>query len=164
MAKDQMGLRLAGSEASARAYDRAVSDYWGLTGDPVGALKQALAEDPAFVLGAAAIAGLFLVGGFRGDHPEVAHALAAAERALPASRRERMHVGAVRAWAEGGSIDATLVWESILVEQPTDALALRFLQDAYFFLGQSLAIRDSAARVLPAWDRGHPLASFVLGA
>ena len=80
MAKDQLGLSLAGSDASARAYDRAVSDYWGLTGDPVGALKQALADDPAFALGAAAIAGLFLIGGFRDDHPEVAGALAAAER------------------------------------------------------------------------------------
>jgi hypothetical protein len=75
-----------------------------------------------------------------------------------------MHVGAVEAWADGRSTDAALVWEAILVEGPTDALALRFLQDAYFFLGQSLAIRDSAARVLPGWDRDHPLASFVLGA
>ena len=82
MAKDQLELPLAGSDASAQAYDRAVSDYWGLTGDPVGALKQALVDDPAFALGAAAIAGLFLVVDFRGDHPEVAGALAVAERGL----------------------------------------------------------------------------------
>ncbi len=165
MAKDQLGLPLAGSDASARAYDRAVSDYWGLTGDPVGALKQALARDPAFVLGAAAIAALFLIGGFRGDHPEVVGAIAATERGLPnASPREKLHIAAGRAWAEGRPIDATLIWETILVDWPTDALALRFAQDAYFFLGQSQAIRDSVARVLPAWDRSHPLASFVLGA
>ena len=165
MARDQLGLPLAGSEASAQAYDRAVSDYWGLTGDPVGALKPALAADPDFALGAAAIAGFFLIGGFRGDHPEVVGALAAAKRALPhASERERLHVAAIEAWAEGRSIDATLAWEAILVDWPTDALALRFGQDAYFFLGQPLAIRDQVARVLPAWDRGHPLASFVLGA
>jgi tetratricopeptide (TPR) repeat protein len=165
MAKDQLGLPMTGSEASAQAYDRAVSDYWGLTGDPVGVLKQALADDPAFALGWAAVAGLFLIGGFRGDHPEVVGALAAAERGLPgASRREQMHVAALKAWAEGRSIDATLVWEAILVEWPTDTLALRLSQDAYFFLGQSPAIRDSAARALPAWDRSHPLTSFVLGA
>ena len=45
----------------------------------------------------------------------------------------------------------------------TDALALRLAEDAYYFLGQSLAIRDCAARVLPAWDRDNPLTSFVLG-
>ncbi len=165
MAEDQLGLPLAGSEQAARAYDRAVADYWGLTGDPVGALKPALAADPSFVLGAAAIAGLFLIGGFRGDHAEVVGAIAAAERALPrASPRERLHVAAVKALADGRSIDATLAWEAILTDWPTDALALRFAQDAYFFLGQSLAIRDSIARVWPAWERGHPLASFLLGA
>jgi hypothetical protein len=165
MARDQLGLPLTGSDESARAYDRALSDYWGLTGDPVGALKGALADDPGFILGATAVAGLFLIGGFRGDHPEVTGALAAAEGALAhASARERLHVAAVRAWAEGRSIDATLAWEAILTDWPTDALALRFGQDAYFFLGQSLAIRDSVARVWPAWERGHPLTSFVLGA
>ncbi len=165
MASDQMGLPLAGSGESARSYDRAVADYWGLTGDPVGVLKQALAADPTFGLGATAIAGLFLIGGFRGDHPEVRNAIAAAERALPlASAREKLHLGAVKAWADGRSDDATLAWEAILVEWPTDALAVRFAQDAYFFLGRSLAIRDSIARVLPAWERGHPLTSFVLGA
>ena len=165
MAKDQLGLALAGSEESARVYDRAVSDYWGLTGDPVGVLKQALAADPSFVLGAAATAGLFLIGGFAGDHPEVVAAIVSAESARSgASDREDLHVAAVKAWAQGRSIDATLAWEAILTDWPTDALALQFAQDAYFFLGQSLAIRDSVARVLPAWERGHPLTSFVLGA
>ena len=37
------------------------------------------------------------------------------------------------------------------------------MQDAYFFLGRSAAIRDCAERVLPAWDRDNPLAGFVLG-
>lgn len=165
MAKDQLGLTLTGSDESARAYDRAVMDYWGVTGDPVGALKGALAQDPGFVLGAAAVAGFFLIGGFRADHPEVVSALAAAERALPgATPRERLHFAAVKAWAEGRARDATLAWEAILVDWPTDALALRLAQDAYFFLGQSLAIRDSIARVWPMWERGHPLTSFVLGA
>ena len=49
MAKDQQGLTLAGSNVSAAAFDRAVADYYGLTGDPVGVLKQALAVDPGFV-------------------------------------------------------------------------------------------------------------------
>ena len=83
MAKDQQGLTLAGSPQSAEAFDRAVADYFGLTGDPVGILKQALANDPDFALGAVAVAGLFMIGGFRGDHPEVTAALAAAEAGDP---------------------------------------------------------------------------------
>ena len=165
MAKDQQGLTLAGSPQSAEAFDRAVADYFGLTGDPVGILKQALKNDPDFALGGVAIAGLFMIGGFRGDHPEVTEALAAAESAMRgASSRERMHLAAVKAWSEGRSPEAAQVWEAILKDWPTDALAFRFGQDAYLFLGRSLSIRDSAARVLPVWDRDNPLTSFVLGA
>ncbi len=133
--------RLAGS---AEAFDRAVADYYGLTGDPVGILKQAVERDPAFALGGVAIAALYLIGGFRGDHPEVTNALAAAEAAIGgASSRERRHLAAAKAWAAGRTFEATLVWEDILVDHPTDALALRFAEDAYFFLGQSSAFAIS---------------------
>ncbi len=165
MAKDQQGLPLAGAPESAAAFDRAVADYWGLTGDPVGALKGALAADPSFALGAIAIADLFLIGGFRGDHAEVTKALAAAEAAIgAASERERRHLAAAKAWASGRVFDGERIWDDIIADHPTDALALRLVEDAHFFHGHSLAIRDSAARVLPAWERGNPLTSFVLGA
>jgi len=165
MAKDQQGLTLAGSPASAAAFDRAVADYYGLTGDPVGVLKQALADDPAFALGAVAIAGLYMIGGFRGDHPEVVGALAAAEAAAEcASGRERLHIDAARAWAANRPSEALSAWETILTDWPTDALALRFAQDGYYFLGRPFEMRDSVARALPAWERDNPLTSFVLGA
>ena len=164
MARDQQGLTLTGSPKSAAAFDQAIAEYYGLTGDPVGILKQALARDPEFALGGAAIAALYMIGGFRGDHPEVAKALGAAEQTIGrATERERRHLAAASAWAEGKTSQAILSWETILVDHPTDALALRLAQDAYFFLGRSVAIRDCAARVLPAWERGNPLASFVLG-
>jgi hypothetical protein len=164
MAKDQQGLMLAGAPESAVAFDRAIADYYGLTGDPVGVLKSALARDPEFALGAVAIAALYMIGGFRGDHREVKSALRAAEAAAGrASERERRHLAAAREWARGETSQAILGWEKILADYPTDALALRLAQDAYFFLGRSAAIRDCAARVVPAWDRDNPLASFVLG-
>ena len=109
MAKDQQGLALAGSSASAEAFDHAVADYFGLTGDPVGALKTALASDPAFALGGVAIADLFMIGGFRGDHPEVSGALAAADAAIGgASSREKLHLAAAKALSAGRASDALL--------------------------------------------------------
>ncbi len=165
MPRDSFGLALTGAPASAEAYDRAVADYWGLTGAPVGRLQRALEADPAFALGATAIAALFLVGGFRGDAPEVLRALAAAHAAEGgANGRELGHLAAVDAFAAGRLYEAANRWENILVEYPCDALALRLVQDAYFFLGESLAIRDSLARVAPFWDEAHPLHSFILGA
>ena len=106
-----------------------------------------------------------MIGGFRGDHPEVVKALGAAEpairprlgaRAAPSRRRQAPGRKARPRRRSSG-------WETILVDHPTDALALRLAQDAYYFLGRSLAIRDCAARVLPAWDRDNPLTSFILG-
>jgi tetratricopeptide (TPR) repeat protein len=164
MAKDQQGLTLAGTPESAAAFDRAIADYYGLTGDPVGVLKAALGRDPGFALGGVAIAALYMIGGFRGDHPEVVSALSAAEAAMGrASARERRHLAAAKAWARGLTSQAIVGWEAILADYPTDALALRLVQDAYFFLGRSAAIRDCAERVMLAWDRDNPLASFVLG-
>jgi len=164
MAKDQQGLGLSGAPGSAAAFDRAIADYYGLTGDPVGALKSALARDPDFALGGVAIAAFYMIGGFRGDHPEVVNALGAAEAAIGgASERERRHLAAAKAWAAGETSRAILGWETILNHHPTDALALRLAQDAYFFLGRPVAIRDCAARALKAWDRDNPLTSFVHG-
>jgi tetratricopeptide (TPR) repeat protein len=164
MARDQQGLALAGAPESAGAFDRAMADYYGLTGDPVGVLKSALARDPGFALGGIAIAALTMIGGFRGDHPEVMSALRAAEAGIGrSSQREQNHLAAAKAWAGGEFSQAILEWERILADHPTDALALRLVQDAYFFLGRSAAIRDCAERVLPAWDRDNPLAGFVLG-
>ncbi|MGO8799720.1 MAG: tetratricopeptide repeat protein [Roseiarcus sp.] len=164
MARDQQGLEVAGAPASTDALDRAVDDYLAWKGDPIGVLQEAVDRDPAFTLGSSAIASLFLLNGFRGDSPAVTRALGAAEAAIGgASSRERRHLAAAKAWAAGWIVGATDVWEDILVDHPTDALALRFAHDSYFYLGHSLSIRDSVARVLPAWDRANPNYGFVLG-
>jgi tetratricopeptide (TPR) repeat protein len=164
MPHDQQGLPLTGAPASAVAFDRALADYYGLTGDPVGALKGALAADPGFALGGVGVAGLYMIGGFRADHPEVTDALAAARRAIVgASRREQMHLGAVQLWADGRMRDAAARWEDILLEHPTDGLALRFAHDAYLSLGEPIRSRDSVARVLPAWDPQNPMTSYLAG-
>src|ERR1700736_4414609 len=93
LARDQQGLALAGAPDSASAFNRAMADYYGLTGDPVGVLKSALARDPDFALGGVAIAALTMIGGFRGDHPEVMGALRAAEAGIGRSRpREQEHL------------------------------------------------------------------------
>jgi tetratricopeptide (TPR) repeat protein len=155
---------VTGAPASAAAYDRAVADYYGLTGDPVGALKRAVAADPGFALGGVGIAGLYMIGGFRADHPEVTDALAAARRAIGgATRREQVHLGAVQAWAQGRMRAAAALWEDVLLEHPTDALALRFVHDAYLLLGEPVRIRDAVARVLPSLDPLGPLTSFARG-
>jgi tetratricopeptide (TPR) repeat protein len=164
MAKDQQGLEVTGTTASATALDLAIADYYSWKGDPVGILQAAAAEDAAFSLGHAATAALLLLGGFRGDHPAVVAALAAARAVTGrATSREKRHLDAACAWADGAIIRATDIWEDILLDHPTDALALRFAHDTYFYLGHSMSIRDSIARVLPAWEPGRPHYGHILG-
>lgn len=164
MAKDLQGLFVTGTVASAVALDSAVSDYYAWKGDPVSTLQGAATLDPSFMLGHAAIASLFLLSGFRGDHPTVVAALEAAGAIEhSATAREKRHLAAAQAWAKGAIIQATNIWEDILLDHPTDALALRFAHDTYFYLGHSLSIRDSIARVLPAWGKDRPHHGYILG-
>ena len=164
MVKDQQGLIVTGTAASAATLDQAITDYLAWKGDPIGLLQGAVAEDPAFSLGHAATASLFLLNGFRGDNPAVVSALASAQASSPGiTAREKRHLEAAKAWARGAIIHATDIWEDILLDHPTDALALRFAHDSYFYLGHSLSIRDSIARVLRAWDPGRPHYGYILG-
>ncbi|WP_448950159.1 tetratricopeptide repeat protein [Labrys neptuniae] len=164
MPKDAQGLEITGSPASAEALDRAVADYYAWKGDPVAVLQEAVDRDPAFTLGHSAIASLLVLNGLRGDHPAVTSALSAGEASIGgAGAREQRHLQAAQAWASGRIVDATGIWEDILVDHPVDALALRFAHDSYFYLGHSLSIRDSVARVLPAWDPQGANYGYVLG-
>jgi len=161
---DLQGLVISGNAASAAALDQAIHEYYAWKGDPLGLLQQAAAQDADFTLGHSAAASLLLLNGVRGDAPAVTSALAAAEARIGgATRREHLHLEAARAWAAGQSIRGAEIWEQILLDHPTDALALRFAHDTYFYLGHSNSIRDSVARVLPSWDRDNANYGFVLG-
>jgi tetratricopeptide (TPR) repeat protein len=163
MAKDIQGLVVTGTANSAAAIDSAIADYYAWKGDPVATLQAAAEADPRFIMGQTATATLFLLSGFRGDHASVTSALNAAAAIKDVTSREKRHLDAAQAWARGAIIQATDIWEDILLDHPTDALALRFAHDTYFYLGHSMSIRDSVARVFPTWDAGRPLYNYVLG-
>jgi hypothetical protein len=164
MASDRQGLAVSGSAESVAALDSAVTDYYAWRGDPIATLQSAAETDPSFALGPAAIVSLLALNGTPGDDPRVVAALARGEAAARyGSLRERRHLEAARRWSSGEIIVAANIWEDILLDHPTDALALRFAHDTYFYLGESVAIRDSIARVLPSWDRQNPNFGFVLG-
>lgn len=55
---------------------------------------------------------------------------------------------------------ASDIWEDILVDHPTDLLALKFAHDSYFYMGAQTQMRDSVARVLPHWKPHIPLSRY----
>src|SRR5262249_58232425 len=74
----------------------------------------------------------------------------------PLPERERHHLAAARAWADGDWQAATRNLERALVFNPRDLLALKVVQELYFFLGNRLELRDVAARVLATWPASDP--------
>ena len=52
-------------------------------------------------------------------------------------------------------------WEEILIDYPTDIVAIKMAHDGYFFMGESEPMRDSTARVLPHWNKHMPLFGYV---
>ncbi len=163
MTHDRQGNALSAGAASAAALDGVIHDYYAWTGDILGALAEAVRDEPGFALGHATIATILSLGGFRGDHPAVGDAIAAADRAAGAvTPREQAHLAIARTLAAGGLRSAASLCERILSEHPTDALALRYATDLYYYLGDAHGIRDVVARVLPAWSEADPLYGFIL--
>ncbi len=142
----------------------ALRQYLGWVDDPLATLAGAVARDPDFGLGHALSGTLRLLSGEPGTSPGVREALQAAEKtAGRLTERERAHIAALRAWSQDEIRKAAAIWEAILIDHPRDAWALRFAHDTYFYLGDSANLRDSIARVLPAWPEDDPLHGFVLG-
>ncbi len=81
------------------------------------------------------------------------------------TEREKLHVKAIQKLYRGCLPQACQLWEDILIENPTDMMAIRFAHSAYFYLGQSAQMRDSIARVIPFWQsKGNlPLNNYLYG-
>lgn len=162
---DRNGVALtAGQAGSAAAFDRAVEQYFSWRGDPVATLQEAIERDADFALGHTTLAALASLGGARGDNMAVQRPLAEARaRTQSMTSRERLHLAAAEAWAADDPGGAATLWEAALLEAPRDVLALRLAHDTYFFLGAAPQLRDSPARVLPAWAEGERERGYVLG-
>jgi tetratricopeptide (TPR) repeat protein len=145
-------------------YDRALHLFHGYYGDPLAVIDEALADDPGFVSGLCLRAGLLLTASDARLEPELRQTVETAERLLPESnRRERMHVAAARAWADRDFRRSVDLYGRVLLEYPTDGLAVQVAHLGDYYLGDSAMLRDRIARVLPHWDKDHPAYGFVLG-
>jgi len=126
-------------------------------------LSCCLAADPEFGL-AHCLKGYFTMLLYKQASVAPAAQSARTARALvtKATGREQAHVEALEAWVEG-DLDRTLtIWETILADHPTDALALRLAHLKYFWLGRPREMVASVERVVPRWDRDLPAWGAIL--
>jgi hypothetical protein len=167
MLKDRWGLPTTGESAEAVAHlDAAIESYCGARRDSGGHLKRAFAAAPDFLMGHILHGYFMMLFGKRELLPRAAQSAAMAEAALVTgggTTRERLHLHALQQWTLGRMRETAAALEAILADHPRDLLAARLAQHLYFYMGMSEAMRDSAARILPAWDQKTPGYGFVLG-
>lgn len=163
--RDQFGVPLTANDPDAlRHYDDAVAKLLTFSGDPVAEVDAATAGDPALVMGHVLKGLLFVLGTEKSLLPDARAALEAGMQvAGDATEREARHLAALECWIDGRLHDACSTWETILVDQPDDALAMLAAHQGDFFLGQSTELRDRVARRLGSIDRGSRLEGYYLG-
>ena len=170
---EKLPMNTTSNEAS-RLYDAALTQLVGFYDDPkldglLGSLESMVNEDPDFILGLCLKYGFTLFGAnlllnsaeARNNTSNLAKkALNLGSRI---TTRELMHVKAIEHLQVGNLSKAVDYWEDILLENPTDMLALKFAHTAYFYMGSGKEISDSVARVIPLWSNSTPLYGYLHG-
>jgi len=158
LTKDARGLALSGADGAAAArYETALHQFQCYVGDPVATLDAALAERPDFAMALAFKAQIFLVG-TEAAGLAVAQACLDKLKTLSLNPRERQHVAVIEALMTGDWHEASRRYETLLVEQPRDVLALQMAHLFDFYRGDARNLRDRIARRLHGWsaaDRGY---------
>uniref|UniRef100_A0A3B3Q8P7 Tetratricopeptide repeat protein 38 n=1 Tax=Paramormyrops kingsleyae TaxID=1676925 RepID=A0A3B3Q8P7_9TELE len=161
------------SNEACKMYDAILTQYVTWRNDKtLGGIDECISRvqkiDPNFVMGHVISTGLELVG--TGSSVLLNERLASAVRRTMElaeiqnlTPREKLHVSAVEMFSKGCLPKACDLWEEILLEHPTDLLALKFAHDSYFYMGYQVQMRDSVARVLPHWKPSMPLYSYLKG-
>ena len=151
------------SHAATAAAEQALWRMMSFYDPPLADLDTAMAADAGWMLPHVMKAGFLLsltdAALLREADAHLSHARALSRNATP---RERAHLQAVQMVLEGRWHAACRVWDELLIEYPTDALALQWAQLWDFYRGDAISLRARPARVLPAWDEGDPLHPYVL--
>lgn len=158
MYTDSRGLELTTtSEQAAKHVDRAVADYLDYRTTASAQVKAALDADPDCALAQCFRGYFFLMLENKAVLPRVQQAVDAVRPHLGAiTRRERLHVKALEAWAAGDIMRACHHWEEILMEAPRDLLALKLHHTMSFYAGRSQVMRAVLQGVLGEWDETVP--------
>lgn len=164
MFSDSRGLPLTAANPEAvAAFEQTLAAYLRFDRRTGDCLKATLKADPEMVM-AHCLLGYFMhLMGVPALSARAAKSLAAAQaKAQAVTTRERGHITALACWCAGDLSGAVAAWEAILLDHPQDLLALKLAHFLHFYLGDSQNLRDSVARVLPAWNDTLPGYSYVL--
>lgn len=143
--------------------ERAVELMLGYRPDPLAEIDAALAEYPDFAMGHGFRAGLMVMATERAAAEEARRTVAAGEALAQANPRERAHLAAARAWAEGDFALAHRRYGELAANYPRDLFAQQLVHQLDFLLGNAQGLRERPAAAMRAWHEGEPGFSWLLG-
>ncbi|WP_137176725.1 tetratricopeptide repeat protein [Roseomonas sp. AR75] len=161
---DLYGNKLSTTNSTAIArLDEATELLLGFRADPLAAVDAAIAEQPDFAMAHAFRAGLMAMGMEEGGVAEAEASIAAAWDIPRMTDRERAHLVAAQAWAEGDFATAHRRYGAIAAEHPRDLFAQQVTHAFDFFLGDAAALRDRPMAAMRDWREGEAGFSWLLG-
>jgi tetratricopeptide (TPR) repeat protein len=159
---DASGCPTTGSADGVARYDRAVDLLVRYHPDVLAAAEDLATNDTAMPMAQAFLAYLSLMST---DVPDLEGARAAAATlvSLTSNDREAAHAAAIGAWLDGNWREASRVLDGLLIQWPTDVLALVMGHLLDFFTGDARNLRDRVGRSLLSFGSDDPRASFARG-
>lgn len=163
--KDARGVAVSTSSAAALDhFENALTQFHSYTGDPLATMQQALQADPDFALAHLFNAFAMYTASEQRYLPAVRESIAKATALKPRmNSRERDLLDAAELLVDGKWREASRAFDSILVDNPHDALAIQTAHLMDFFQGDALNLRNRISRVLPHWSEQTPSYSYILG-
>ncbi len=161
---DRHGNTVSTRNANAIAgYDRAAAMMLGFRADPLTEIEAAIAEQPDFAMGHAFRAGILAMSMEAPLIPLVLESVVAGEAVPAANDRERAHLAAARAWAEGDLDLAHYRYAQIAAGYPRDLFAQQAAHQFDFFLGCPEGLRERPKAALRAWRGEEEGVAWLLG-
>lgn len=161
---DAHGNPTAGPPEAVARYDHALDLLLRLRNDVVPAALSLVGDEPTVPMAQALWAYLLLSSTDAADVPAARRAVdALGDLARHWGPREGAHHRALDAWAAGDWPAAAAVLDDLLVEWPTDLLALMLGHQLDFYVGDAGNLRDRVGRSLDAVDPEHPHRGLVEG-
>lgn len=156
----------AADEGAVQAYDQFVRRFMAHGADAAPLLKAVMDADPDLVLGHCVRGFCALILGRQELRKFARDSLTDARHSLEArggTGRERAYVEALAAFCDGSFTEACDRLDASLAGEPRDAYAVKLVHGVRFMMGDPAGMRQSTARLLPAWDAATPDAGYVWG-
>src|SRR6478609_5051102 len=159
---DAHGNPMTGAAATIDLYDRAIDRLVRFHPEAIDLADELAGEADPVPMSLVLTAYLNLMSTDVADVAAARDAQAALSGAQT-NDRERAHAMAIDAWAAGDWGGAARRLDDVLLQWPTDVLALMLGHQLDFFTGDAVALRDRPLRTLRELDPQHPHAPFVRG-